>query len=75
MLMQDNSVKKNVAWIDGTEGKRLVNDDSTNDLLYQENPQPIEVHKCKSYSKSIMKVTNDPFYAECFPPPAAEESE
>lgn len=44
MLMQDNSSAKQVAWVDA-DGKKLVNDDSSNDLLYQENPPPVLTHK------------------------------
>lgn len=41
MLMQDNSNAKQVNWVDTIEGKRLINDDSTNDLIYIENPPPV----------------------------------
>ena len=73
MLMQDNSNLKQVIWTDAVEGKKLINDDSTNDLIYQDNPQPVVTHKSTPVSKSIMKVVTDPFYAECFPPPAPDE--
>lgn len=70
MLMQDNSNAKQVIWVDTLDGKKLANDDSTNDLLYKENPPPVVVHKfVPNAGKSIMKVQIDPFFAECFPPP------
>lgn len=42
-------------------------------MIYQDNPQPVVTHKSTPVSKSIMKVVTDPFYAECFPPPAPDE--
>ena len=45
MQIQDNSQSRQVAWIDSIEGKKLANDDSKNDLLYKENPDPVTVHK------------------------------
>jgi len=46
-----------VIWVDTLDGKKLANDDSTNDLLYKENPPPVVVHKfVPNAGKSIMKV-------------------
>lgn len=75
--MQDNSGAKQVNWIDTVEGNKLANDDSTNDLLHKENPEPIVYSQQlrRPLSKSIMKVQIDPFYAECFPPPQTEEAQ
>ncbi len=56
MLMQDENISKGVNWIDSLDGKKLAHDDSTNDLLYKENPEPITTHKEVQDKKSIMKV-------------------
>jgi len=57
------------------EGQKLINDDSTNDLIYKEQPEPVISHKSVPIQKSIMKVQIDPFYAECFPAPHNDEIE
>ena len=68
ILMKDSNCK-NVAWVDSMDQK-LVNDDSTNDLVNQEQVLPVKNHREENNAKGIMKVTCDPFYAECFPPSA-----
>ena len=76
MLMQDKP-RKNVGWNDslGTEHK-LAHDDSTNDLINQETVVPVTTHRSETPDlRGIMKVTSDPFYAECFPPSEEEKSQ
>lgn len=74
MLMQDNMANKGVNWTDDKQDRKLINDDSAKDLIYQENPLPVMTHKQEYNSKGIMKVTSDPFYAECFPPTDEQDS-
>lgn len=79
MLMQDgggdnDGSGKQILWKDKKgEGHRLVHDDSTRDLLNQETVLPVTTHKTENPDKGIMKVTKDPFYAECFPGGSEEE--